>query len=117
MSLVCPGAVNTPLAGTLQVIGVDVETPEARRFRAGFLKRAVSPETAAAAILRGVLRNEYLVFTSRDNHASATSFKRTMSFLYERSSMRRMNDRTEPGSPRPGPHPALKPILPRRSNA
>jgi NAD(P)-dependent dehydrogenase (short-subunit alcohol dehydrogenase family) len=91
VSLVCPGAVNTPLAGTLQVIGVDLQTPEARRFRAGFLKRAVSPETAAAAILRGIMRNEYLVFTSRDIRIGHF-VQRTMSFVYERS-MRRLNDR------------------------
>jgi NAD(P)-dependent dehydrogenase (short-subunit alcohol dehydrogenase family) len=91
VSLVCPGAVNTPLTGTVQIIGVDLETPEAKKFRAQFRKRAVSSETAAAAILRGVLRNEYLVFTSRDIRVGHW-FQRTFGFLYERS-MRRMNDR------------------------
>ena len=91
VSLVCPGAVNTPLTGTVQIIGVDLETPEARRFRAGFRKHAVSPETAAAAILRGVLRNEYLVFTSRDIRIGHW-VQRTLGFVYERA-MRSMNDR------------------------
>jgi NAD(P)-dependent dehydrogenase (short-subunit alcohol dehydrogenase family) len=91
VSLVCPGAVNTPLTGTVQILGVDLETPEAKKFRARFRQHAVSPETAAAAILRGVLRNEYLVFTSKDIRVGHW-FQRTMGFLYERA-MRRMNDR------------------------
>ncbi len=91
VSLVCPGAVNTPLTGTVQIIGVDLETPEAKRFRAHFRKRAVSPEAAAAAIVRGVLRNEYLVFTSRDIRVGHW-VQRTLGFLYD-GAMRRMNDR------------------------
>jgi NAD(P)-dependent dehydrogenase (short-subunit alcohol dehydrogenase family) len=91
VSLVCPGAVSTPLTRTVQIIGIDLETPEAKRFRERFRKRAVSSETAAAAILRGVLRNEYLVFTSRDIRVGHW-FQRKLGFLYERS-MRHMNDR------------------------
>lgn len=93
VSLVCPGAVNTPLMGTIQVIGVDLATPEAQKFRERFRKRAVSPETAAAAILRGVLQNDYLVFTSRDIRIGHW-FQRKLSFVYERS-MRRLNDRSD----------------------
>jgi hypothetical protein len=35
-------------------------------MQAHFRKRAVTPEQAAAAILRGMRRNRYLVYTSRD---------------------------------------------------
>jgi hypothetical protein len=37
-----------------------------RRMKASFRRRAVTPEVAAAAILRGVERKQYLVFTSSD---------------------------------------------------
>jgi NAD(P)-dependent dehydrogenase (short-subunit alcohol dehydrogenase family) len=91
VSLVCPGAVNTPLTATIQIIGVDLETPEARKLRARFLERAVTPETAGAAIVRGVLRNDYMVFTSRDTRIGYW-FQQKLGFLYERA-MRKLNDR------------------------
>lgn len=91
VSLVCPGAVDTPLVGTVQILGVDRSTPRLRRFSAGFRKHAVSAEQAAAAILRGVLRNEYLVFTSRDVRLGHF-VQRVFGALYEYA-MRRMNRR------------------------
>ena len=75
------------------VIGVDLASPEARRYRQKFRKRAVSPETAAAAILRGMLRNEYLVFTSRDIRIGYF-FQRVLGVVYGRS-MRRLSARLE----------------------
>jgi NAD(P)-dependent dehydrogenase (short-subunit alcohol dehydrogenase family) len=66
VSLVCPGGVATPLTETVEIAGVDQTTAAFRRLQAHFRKRAVSPEQAAAAILRGMRRNRYLVFTSRD---------------------------------------------------
>jgi NAD(P)-dependent dehydrogenase (short-subunit alcohol dehydrogenase family) len=66
VSLVCPGAVHTPLTGTVRIDGVDTTTRRFRKVQARFHERAVSPETAAAAILRGVRRNRYWVYTSRD---------------------------------------------------
>lgn len=93
VSLVCPGAVDTGLTKTVQVIGIDLAAPEAQRYRTQFRKRAVSAETAAAAILRGVLRNEYLVFTSSDIRIGHW-FQRVLGSVYERS-MRRLNDRLD----------------------
>jgi NAD(P)-dependent dehydrogenase (short-subunit alcohol dehydrogenase family) len=66
VSLVCPGAVHTPLTATVRIDGVDTTGSRFRRLQAGFHKRAVSPEEAAAAILRGVRRNKYWVYTSTD---------------------------------------------------
>ena len=66
VSLVCPGAVHTPLTGTVQIAGVDTTSPRFRKVQARFHERAVSPEDAAAAILRGVRRNRYWVYTSPD---------------------------------------------------
>jgi NAD(P)-dependent dehydrogenase (short-subunit alcohol dehydrogenase family) len=66
VSLVCPGGVATPLTDTVRIAGVDQTGPAFARMQAHFRKRAVTPEQAAAAILRGVRRNRYLVYTSRD---------------------------------------------------
>lgn len=66
VSLVCPGAVNTGLVSTLQVRGLDSERPAIQRMRERFQKHAVSPEQAAKAILRGIKRNRYMVYTSFD---------------------------------------------------
>jgi NAD(P)-dependent dehydrogenase (short-subunit alcohol dehydrogenase family) len=66
VSLVCPGGVDTGLTETVSIAGVDNATPQFRRLQAGFRKRAVSPERAAAAILRGLKRNSYWVYTSPD---------------------------------------------------
>src|SRR5262249_7523202 len=82
--------VDTPLVGTLEIIGVDRTSPQLGKYRTRFRKRAVSAETAAAAIVRGVLRDEYLVFTSPDIRIGHW-FQRWLGFVYNRS-MRRMND-------------------------
>jgi NAD(P)-dependent dehydrogenase (short-subunit alcohol dehydrogenase family) len=66
VSLVCPGGVATPLTDTIQIAGVDQTGRSFARMQAHFRKRAVTPEQAAAAILRGMRRNRYLVYTSRD---------------------------------------------------
>jgi NAD(P)-dependent dehydrogenase (short-subunit alcohol dehydrogenase family) len=66
VSLVCPGGVATPLTETVEIAGIDKADERFRRLQAGFRKRAVSPEHAARAILRGVHRNTYLVYTSND---------------------------------------------------
>ncbi|TAM84383.1 MAG: SDR family oxidoreductase [Jatrophihabitans sp.] len=66
VSLVCPGGVATPLAGTVQIAGVDQAGERFGRLRAGFERRAVTPERAARSILDGVHRNRYLVYTSND---------------------------------------------------
>ncbi len=66
VSLVCPGAVHTPLTSTVQIAGVDTTGRRFRKVQARFHERAVSPEEAAAAILKGVRRNRYWVYTSAD---------------------------------------------------
>lgn len=66
VSLVCPGAVDTPLVDTIEVAGVDQTSPAYLRARDRFRARAVSPDRAAAAILRGVRRRRYWIYTSFD---------------------------------------------------
>lgn len=64
VSLVCPGAVATPLTDTVEIAGIDKDHPAVQRLHRRFLRHAVTPERAAAAILDGVRRDRYLVHTS-----------------------------------------------------
>ncbi|MCW2801481.1 MAG: short chain dehydrogenase [Aeromicrobium sp.] len=66
VTLVCPGAVRTPLVGTVNIVGVDRDHPTLKKAIGGFEKHAVSPESAAAAMIKGVEKGKYLVFTSSD---------------------------------------------------
>ncbi|CAM4251508.1 SDR family oxidoreductase [Nocardia ninae] len=64
--LVVPGAVDTPLVHSVELVGVDRESPKIRRLTESFTKHAVSPEHVAASILRGIARNRFLIYTSFD---------------------------------------------------
>jgi NAD(P)-dependent dehydrogenase (short-subunit alcohol dehydrogenase family) len=66
VSLVCPGAVATPLTETVDIAGVDKTSRSFVRAQARFRGHGVSPERAAEAILDGVRRNRYWVYTSPD---------------------------------------------------
>jgi NAD(P)-dependent dehydrogenase (short-subunit alcohol dehydrogenase family) len=66
VSLVCPGGVKTPLVGTVEIAGVDRESPQMRKLIKRFEKHAVSPEHVAEKIIEGIEKNRYMVFTSAD---------------------------------------------------
>jgi short-subunit dehydrogenase len=58
--------VRTPLVETVNIVGVDPDSPRIRKLKARFEKRAVSPEHVAEKIVEGIEKNRYMVFTSRD---------------------------------------------------
>ncbi len=66
VSLVCPGAVATPLVGSVQIVGVDRTNPRIEKLVHHFERRAKSPESVAASILTGVRKGRYMVYTSND---------------------------------------------------
>ena len=66
VSLVCPGAVATPLTETVQIDCIEKANPRFLKAQARFRRHACSPEDAAAAIIAGVERNRYWVYTSTD---------------------------------------------------
>jgi NAD(P)-dependent dehydrogenase (short-subunit alcohol dehydrogenase family) len=82
VSLVCPGAVKTPLVGTVEIVGVDDDNPRVRKLKERFEKRAVSPERVAERILTAIERNRYMVFTSADGRVLHW-FQRKFSPPYE----------------------------------
>ena len=83
VSLVCPGAVNTGLVRTLNIVGVDREDRRVLALTKRFQRHAVSPEQAAVAILKGMRRNRYMVFTSTDVRVGYW-FQRKFAWPYER---------------------------------
>lgn len=66
VSLVCPGAVDTPLVDTVEIVGIDRDHPSARRLTERFRRRAVSADHAGTIVVDAVERGRYLVFTSRE---------------------------------------------------
>lgn len=90
VSLVVPGAVNTPLVHTVQIAGVDREDPKVARLVGLFTGHAVAPEKVADKILSGVAKNRFLIYTSQDIRA-LYMFKRTMWLPYS-IAMRQAND-------------------------
>jgi NAD(P)-dependent dehydrogenase (short-subunit alcohol dehydrogenase family) len=81
VSVVVPGAVNTPLVNTVEIAGVDREHPRVAKWVDRFTGHAVSPEKVADQILDGVRKNRYLIHTSNDIRALYL-LKRTMWWPY-----------------------------------
>jgi len=105
VSLVVPGAVNTPLVNTVEIAGVDREDPRVARWVNRFTGHAVSADKAAEKIVAGVAKNRYLIYTSPDIRA-LYAFKRLAWWPYS-VAMRQVNvifTRTL----RPGPAPPLR---------
>jgi NAD(P)-dependent dehydrogenase (short-subunit alcohol dehydrogenase family) len=91
VSLVCPGAVKTPLVGTVDIVGVDRDSPAVKKLVDRFERHAEQPEHVAAKIVEGIERNRYMVFTSRDIRVGYW-FQRKFAPPYELA-MRLLNDR------------------------
>lgn len=75
VSLVVPGAVDTPLVQTVQMAGVDRDHPRVQRLVKLFGRHAVSAEKVADKMLAGVAANRFLIHTSPDIRA-LYAFKR-----------------------------------------
>ncbi len=81
VSVVVPGAVNTPLVNTVEIAGVDRDDPGVSRWVGRFSGHAVSPEKAADKILAGIAKNRFLIYTSADIRA-LYAFKRVAWWPY-----------------------------------
>ncbi|MGU3432051.1 SDR family oxidoreductase [Actinomycetes bacterium M1A6_2h] len=66
VSLVVPGGVRTPLVNTVHIAGVDRDDPRVQKLQHRFESRAVAPETVAEAIVTGMAKNQFIVYSSRD---------------------------------------------------
>jgi short-subunit dehydrogenase len=91
VTLICPGGVNTPLVGTVEIVGVDRSASAIHKLVRRFERRAVAPERVAEVILRAVEKNRYLVFTSWEIRVGHW-VQRFFPAAYE-AAMRKLNDR------------------------
>jgi NAD(P)-dependent dehydrogenase (short-subunit alcohol dehydrogenase family) len=91
VTLVCPGAVDTPLVESVQIVGLQRGDPQVEKLARRFRSHAVSPEQVASLIIRAIKKNQYLVLTSRDIKVGYW-FQRKFALPYEMA-MRRLNDR------------------------
>ena len=91
VTLVCPGAVDTGLVETVDIVGIDPENQEMRALRERFRRHAKKPEQVAAMILGAIRRNRFLVLTSFEVRVGWW-FQRKFAMPYE-IVMRLMNDR------------------------
>ena len=66
VTVVCPGAVETPLKNSVEILGIDPDSPKVKELKERFSRHAVSPERVAELIVDAVERNRYLVVTSFD---------------------------------------------------
>lgn len=66
VSLVVPGGVKTGLVNTLEIAGVERDDPRVQKLQHRFEQRAVEPEVVADAIIVGIHKNRYLVYSSND---------------------------------------------------
>jgi NAD(P)-dependent dehydrogenase (short-subunit alcohol dehydrogenase family) len=66
VTVVCPGAVDTPLKNTVEILGVDPHDPEVKALKEKFSRRTVTPERVADLIVQAVGKNRFLVLTSFD---------------------------------------------------
>ena len=89
VTLVCPGAVKTPLINTVEIVGADMENPEVKKIKERFAAGAVSPEKVADLIIKAIRKNQYLVWTSF-NVKLLYWFKNKIPLLY-RLEMRHLN--------------------------
>ena len=89
VSVVVPGAVKTPLVHTVEIAGVDRDHPHVALWVRRFSGHAVTPEHVASAILAGVAKNRFLIYTSPDVRALYV-FKRVAWWPYS-VAMRQIN--------------------------
>jgi NAD(P)-dependent dehydrogenase (short-subunit alcohol dehydrogenase family) len=92
VTLVCPGAVNTPLVETLNIVGADREHPVIKKWSGQFTRHAATPDQVSKHICDGVERDRYLVYTSREIQATfllqrcvPPAYNRIMRFINDRA--------------------------------
>lgn len=81
VTVVCPGAVETPLKQSVKIIGMNTNHEKVKKLKERFSNRAVKPERVASLILKAVKKNRYLIFTSSDIRA-AYWLKHYLFFVY-----------------------------------
>lgn len=81
VSVVCPGAVDTPLKDTVVILGADPDSHEVKRMKKLFTRHAITPERAGEILVDAVEKEKFLAITSFDIKAMYF-FKRFIPPLY-----------------------------------
>jgi NAD(P)-dependent dehydrogenase (short-subunit alcohol dehydrogenase family) len=66
ITVVCPGGVDTSLKNTVEILGMDKNSPQVQEAKERFSRHAISPDRVAIQILKAVRKNTFLVITSGD---------------------------------------------------
>jgi NAD(P)-dependent dehydrogenase (short-subunit alcohol dehydrogenase family) len=66
VTVICPGAVDTPLKNTVEILGADPKDPRVKELKEKFSRHAIPPEKVAGLIVGAVEKNRFLVITSFD---------------------------------------------------
>jgi NAD(P)-dependent dehydrogenase (short-subunit alcohol dehydrogenase family) len=66
VTVVCPGAVETPMKFSVQIVGVNQESPFATDLKRRFSQHAISPDRVAQQIITAIRKNRFLLITSFD---------------------------------------------------
>jgi short-subunit dehydrogenase len=66
VTVICPGAVNTPMKHSVEILAVNKESGPVQKIIQRFEKHAISPERAAEIIINAIEKNRFLVITSND---------------------------------------------------
>jgi NAD(P)-dependent dehydrogenase (short-subunit alcohol dehydrogenase family) len=66
VSVICPGAVDTPMKHSVEILAVNKESGPVQKIIRRFEKYAISPEKAAEIIIDAIETNRFLVITSFD---------------------------------------------------
>jgi NAD(P)-dependent dehydrogenase (short-subunit alcohol dehydrogenase family) len=66
VTVVCPGAVETPMRFSLHIAGVNQESEFVKALKERFSQRAISPDRVAQQIMTAIRKNRFLVITSFD---------------------------------------------------
>jgi len=66
VTVICPGAVDTPLKHSVEILSVNRESRYARKLIRSFDRSAVTPEHVAHLIIDAIGRRKFLVITSFD---------------------------------------------------
>jgi NAD(P)-dependent dehydrogenase (short-subunit alcohol dehydrogenase family) len=66
VTVICPGAVDTPLKHTVEILAVDRESEGVKKIINRFEKHAVTPDRVAELIIDAIEKEKFMVITSFD---------------------------------------------------
>ncbi len=69
VTAVCPGAVDTPIKHSVEILGVNRESERIRKIISRFESHAISPDEVARQIIDAIEKEKFLVITSWDIRA------------------------------------------------